>query len=332
MILVVVNHVAAEYFGVSYNHSNIHYYISQFMLPLFFFVSGFLIYKDNFNWNIKNSIIFLKKKITMLVISPFIFFCAYLYIKDYSFLDNLFNRWKAGYWFTFALFMYFIIYAIIQYIFKKLKINNVKVILPIYMGIGVFLYFNAVTQIMLKINIPETIIESLGTTNLLYFIFFLCGTLTRKYFTQIDYFFENQTNAITLCIVVFFLLNIFIDLTSSPKIIVKICGLILSLTSTIIVFSIFRKNKILFEKNNTPQRIIKFIGRRTLDIYFLHYFFLYKGVADIFPFFNKYQIPIIEFVCSLLISSIIISTCLFIGYILRLSPTLAHYLFGEKNK
>lgn len=80
MILVVLNHVAAEYFGVAYNPSNIHYYIAQFRMPLFFFVSGFVLYKKDFVWNITNSFMFFRKKNTSTDNIPVHFFlCVYLF-------------------------------------------------------------------------------------------------------------------------------------------------------------------------------------------------------------------------------------------------------------
>jgi fucose 4-O-acetylase-like acetyltransferase len=330
MILVVLNHVAAEYFGVSYNPNNFHYYIAEFRMPLFFFVSGFVLYKKDFVWNIKNSLSFFKKKIFVQIISPFIFFCVYIYLKDISFIDSITDKGKAGYWFTFTLFMYFIIYAGIQYIFQNTKIQKLQYIIPIYFIIGVFFYFNGVTQILLRTNTPETITGFLGTANLMYFIFFLIGTLARKYFEKFENILDKRYTM--FCILLsFFALNIFIDLTALPKIENKILNFILSLSGILIIFSIFRKNKTLFESNDAFPKLLKFIGRRTLDIYLIHFFFLYKGFADLFPFFRENQFPLIEICCSLLVTTLVISASLAVSYILRLSPYLAHYLFGAKK-
>ena len=331
MILVVLNHVAAEYFGVSYNHGNIHYYIAEFRMPLFFFVSGFVLYKKDFVWNITNSLKFFKKKILVQIISPFIFFCAYIYLRDMSFVEKFADKGKAGYWFTFTLFVFFIMYAIIQYLFQKLKIDKLKFIIPFYLLIGLFLYFNGVTQILLRLNVPECIIGTLGTANLLYFIYFLSGTLVRKYFTNFEAFLD-KSYTILLCILIFFTLNIFIDLTEVSKILSKIYNMILSITGMIIVFSVFRRNESTFKQNNPLSRVLKFIGRRTLDIYLLHFFFLYKGFSNIFPLFRENQFPLIEFCCSLLVTALVISGSLTVSYILRQSPILAHYLFGVKKQ
>ena len=330
MILVVMNHVAANYLGITYNPSNLYYYFSQIEMPLFFFVSGFVLYKKDFVWNIKNSLKFLNKKLFVQIISPFIFFCTYVYLKDLSFVDRITDRGKAGFWFTFTLFTYFIIYAIIQYILGKLKIQKTKHIIPIYLIIGIFFFFNGVTQVLSKFNVPVSITGTLGTANLLYFIYFLSGTLVRKHFTKFESFLDNSYTLL-LCIVTFFTLNIFLDFPSMPKIEHKIFSLILAMCGITIVLSIFRKNKSYFESNIGGGKILKFIGKRTLDIYLIHIFFLYRSFSEQFPLFSDNKYPLIEFACSLLITAIVISASLIISYILRQSPVLAHYLFGAKK-
>ena len=63
MILVVLTHVANFDFGVNViQDGNFHFYLKQFRMPLFFFVSGFLFYKNNFVWNLTNIKTFLSKK------------------------------------------------------------------------------------------------------------------------------------------------------------------------------------------------------------------------------------------------------------------------------
>lgn len=331
MILVVLNHVAAEFFGIQYESpGHIHYYFSEFRMPLFFFVSGFVLYKKDFIWNIRNSLKFLNKKLFVQVISPFIFLCTYVYVRDLSLFNSITGRGKAGFWFTFTLFTYFIIYAIIQYIFDKLRINKLKFIIPIYLLIGIFFYFNGVTIALSKLNVPDAVIGTLGTANLLFFIYFLAGTLTRKYFTHIETCLD-KSYLLLLCIVIFFTLNIFLDFTSISKFEMKVYKFILALSGITIVFSVFRKNKHLFESCKGGE-VLKFIGRRTLDIYLIHIFFLYRSFSEQFPLFSDNKYPLIELSCSLLITALVILASLVVSYILRLSPVLAHYLFGAKKQ
>lgn len=122
MLLVVVSHVSVFCLGLygsnTFSYGNI---LSEFRMPLFFFVSGFVFYKSNFVWNNVNSLSFLKKKIGVQVIFPLIFLFASAYTRNLQIDDMITDYQKGGYWFTFVLLEYFIIYILLQYL---LKITN----------------------------------------------------------------------------------------------------------------------------------------------------------------------------------------------------------------
>ena len=75
---------------------------------------------------------------------------------------------------------------------------------------------------------------------------------------------------------------------------------------------------------------LQFIGRRTLDIYLLHFFIIPVQLVDCFTVFRDHAIPVIELACSLLVSIVVIFVCLIIGEVIRLSPQMAHWVFGAK--
>lgn len=59
MTLVVIGHI----FAYCMNHGNIiNTELTNLRLPLFFFVSGFLVYKNDLVWNFRNMYSFLQKK------------------------------------------------------------------------------------------------------------------------------------------------------------------------------------------------------------------------------------------------------------------------------
>jgi hypothetical protein len=81
-----------------------------------------------------------------------------------------------------------------------------------------------------------------------------------------------------------------------------------------------------------PSSILKFVGTRTLDIYLLHYFFLPEFLL---PHANRLLAAIHSLLLPLPIlfaAIIVVALCLLTSYIIRLSPFLAHYLFGAKTK
>ena len=77
--------------------------MKEFRMPLFFFVSGFVLYKQETAWNTTYILQFLKKKNNVQIISPFLFFRACMYLSDKDIMTAIFSGAKEGYWFTFFL-------------------------------------------------------------------------------------------------------------------------------------------------------------------------------------------------------------------------------------
>ena len=100
MLLVVCWHIVyfskVRIFGVLE-------FFSLFRMPLFFFISGFILYKKDYVWNIFNSFKFLSKKFLVQIIPTVIFLSLYMFI----FSINTFTDRLNGYWFTNTLFEYF---------------------------------------------------------------------------------------------------------------------------------------------------------------------------------------------------------------------------------
>ena len=76
---------------------------------------------------------------------------------------------------------------------------------------------------------------------------------------------------------------------------------------------------------------IKFVGTRTLDIYLIHYFFLPRFLIACSPWFHAHS-SIVQFLTIMSIALIVLFLSLLVSYILRLSPFLAHYLFGATRE
>lgn len=170
----------------------------------------------------------------------------------------------------------------------------------------------------------------MGAINFCYFIFFIIGTLTKKHFNRIELTLD-KTETISILIILYFTLNIFGGPLKYMAGIGRIFELILNISGVFIVFSFFRKFEYIFTKNTYFANILKFIGKRTLDIYLLHYFFISYNLPEIFPYFKNNNLPLIEFTCSIIMAVLIIIACLTISSIIRLSPTLGHFLFGAKK-
>lgn len=98
----------------------------------------------------------------------------------------------------------------------------------------------------------------------------------------------------------------------------------------ILVFAYFRNYQFSFTEETRLGRILQYIGKRTLDIYLLHYFFLPRNLEPIGQFFSENVNPILEFIVSMFLSIVVVGICLLVSNIIRISPILGHWLFGVK--
>ena len=111
MLLVVYNHVLGNSFRIEPAFSFTNIFIT-FRMPLFFFISGFLMYKANRFRAGSEVSAFLKKKAVVQLVPTLIFTVVFCLVFRYSYSELWFEKAKCGYWFTITLFYFFAIYAI----------------------------------------------------------------------------------------------------------------------------------------------------------------------------------------------------------------------------
>ena len=121
MILIVMTHVAGFSYGGISGFSWSSFFVT-FRLPLFFFISGFLMYKEGRVWSANTTFDYLKQKAKVQLIPFIAFFSLFIYINKVDFWPQLCSDLKYGYWFTFALFEYFAIYCIVMFLFTRIAL------------------------------------------------------------------------------------------------------------------------------------------------------------------------------------------------------------------
>ena len=319
MILVVLHHVALLCLHAG-GVTSVHRYLIQIRMPMFFFISGFVLYKANVVWDTKQVISFFRKKIPVQLLSPFVFIALITHSRGISVIDASFDASRLGYWFTFVLFIYYVFYAATKFCVR----NNYADIILLVIGMAFFTVVHP--TVYSAIPLPDKVKGFLCIVNWNFFIFFVLGTLAKKYYSQFEKILDN-TPLLAICILIFFLVNGFMKLIPINN---RILPYFLSFPGLIVLFSFFRKKQAVFSKERVLGRTLQYIGRRTLDVYLIHFFLLPRQLKLIFNLFHDYPMPIIEGTCSLLIALIIVAVCLLIGEIIRLSPFLAHWVFGAK--
>lgn len=319
MFLVVYQHINAFMGGVAPYDSTWSEALTAFRMPLFFFISGYIAYKV-LDWTPKTyfQLLFKKAKIQLIptVIFSLIFTSAfYSQTKIYA----------TEYWFTFVLFEFFLIYYTISFLTQKH--NNLKFILLLLLaGIGVMcLSFNIGRQ-------DCSIYDLLCLENVFkYFQFFVLGLIAKRY-ESITTKALNNTYINGIAIVVFVISLILLtnpSVLGIPIITKTIRSLILRYSGLFIVLSLFYRHREYFAANGRISRTMQYVGRHTLDIYMLHYFFINFGGSLAGKIHEIGYLPLEVFAIGSL-ALMNIALCLLLSQCIRNSNFLAKYLFGAK--
>ena len=328
MILVVCHHIAFWCFDnveLAYNE-----FFIKFRMPTFFFISGWLFFKVNRLWDKETINGILKKKFIVQII-PFLFFMLlYMYMFRGPDYQTTFES-KYGFWFTYTLFQYFVIYIATEALFNKKQSNKREFGVMLFMlvlSILAFYYENM--RFTYNLGICRQILTLLSFTKMKYIIFFWLGTFVKKNFASFIRFTDNQY-VIAICLCIFFVLAIHskpIYLSNNE---LRLLSFLLSgISGIIIVFTFFRKNEAYISKKNNFGKVLQFIGRRTLDIYLIHFFVLPYHIHQIGTWPTT-SYKLLDLVMFLILAFWIIAISLLISSIIRLSPFLSHYLFGAKR-
>lgn len=318
MILVVYSHVCHYCLGDKAMGFNDIFFL--FRLPCFFFISGWLFEKIGRQWD-KDTVKFVVKHKFMVQIVPTMIFLLLL-APPPLFFSRL-GATKGGYWFTFALFEFFLLCII-----SERYLNKWGGLLAVIISILAFAYDICYNQYFKDLGLLTDALGFIGFVTWRYYLFFYIGTWVKRHF---DIFQKWISHPALICLII---LGFSITaLNPSPEngllaYTVFAVGGILGMT---MVFIFFRHFATAFSKQHWLGRILQYIGTRTLDIYLLHYFILPRFLLVYAPRLQEFDNRLLEFLVALSIAMVVVGGCLFISYIIRLNPILGHYLFGVKR-
>ena len=317
MILVVYSHVCHFCFGDSLLGYNGTFFL--FRLPCFFFISGWLF--EPVSQRPFRQIV--RKKFMVQIVPTFIFLL--LLAPPPEFFHQL-GAVKGGYWFTFVLFEFFILYMIIVRISTRWS-----VLMALAIALGSFVYARNYDSLKSMAEGWQLhVINGLGFASVTlwrFFLFFYIGAWMRRHFEAFIHW-TSKPVVIIIITVVFF------AIASTPHI-DNMCYemgrfYIGGITGMWMVFTIFRLSASWLQRLHLSSPL-QYVGRRTLDIYLLHYFFLPRFLMAYSPQLHANHDSMHEFLVIMLIALIVLLMSLLVSYILCLSPFLAKYLFGKTN-
>lgn len=327
MILVVYFHIAAYGFGsyeIGYNDI-----IERFRMPTFFFISGWLFYKAGRIWDRKTITGMIRKKFMVQIIPTVVFLL--LYLTMFNLLDiNSFGSDKKGYWFTFVLFEYFVIYILAEALLnrKDSTIGEMRVfVIMLLLSITAFYYAKYYTRYATELGTWKDILGFLSFVKIRHIIFFWFGTFVRRHFDQFIHLTNNRY--VTAILIVLFTAIIVWPVVLSINGVEYIAYLIAGLSGTVICFTFFRIHEQHFSQETWYGRGLQLIGRRTLDIYLIHYFVIPYDLVSMETWL-QYHHNTLFVPMALILALWVVIISLVISSFLRVSPLLAKYLFGAK--
>lgn len=332
MIMVVFSHVLLFSFGRQ-SVPSFNSLFSIIMLPLFFFISGFLM-NHRFRDDGKELFPFIKKKFNSVVI-PTIIFQSLFAIIFFGGAMLWVEKSKSGFWFTYTLFFFFLFFSVGDFLLSRVFKEKQM----LWAGVVAACMVYAFSKFSLSPSCPwadSPVSHFFGFANLQFYIFFYFGIVVGH---RREAFFKlfDDSKSMAVLIVVSVLLFVLLLVPSVRDSFIGICGFsafsvvksIFAFVGIMMIFCFFRRYERSFSKSTYVGWSLQYIGSRTLDIYLLHLFFIRFDLNMVGDFLSLHGNPILELVLGLAYSLLIIGICSVISNLLRCSDALAKLLFGK---
>ena len=264
------------------------------------------------------------------LIVPAMFFCGiYVLINKTDIIYCLTDKFKCGYWFTLTLFEFIIIQCLWDFIAKALNINDkrkIYIILSVVIALGI--YVLSMPTVSNRLGRVSGIV---GIPMLRYYMYFAAGQLIRL---NLENLFQYKYRDTLVFVIIFgFLLSAVYNWCFNVELsgpLFHVNFIIFELFALLSVFVLFYKKRTYFSSSSRVSKAITFIGRRTLDIYLLHYFFLPKDLSVFGHYFVNHPAPILELAFGGIVTILIVAVCLIVSEILCQSIFCRKWLLGAK--
>ena len=318
MLMVVYHHLIVMGMRDAGYNSPVNAVIRPIFMPLFFFISGYfsarLLQVDNSQ--IKNVVISKVQGLLIPTVVMFSFCLIYFRLNPYEFLVDSF---KCGYWFTWVLFVITLIFLFVSvFLPSRIKVGG-------QIMIGIILYF-----LGKRMNEGNVLVASLSLDFVcLYYIYYIMGIIVRVKEPLINGFLKNKW-----FLTVMFLLSVLPFFVS----VVGIKRDVLSCLQIFVLFVIFKFYAPYFDRNDGFGRCLQKIGKHSLEVYFLHYYLLFKidflcrwlsQLTSDYCFRSHSCIFVVEIVLVGVIAMAICYLCMMIKKILAVFPVITKLCFGR---
>ena len=327
MVSVVMVHVLVSGFGLNPERSALAILRGTFTLPLFFFISGFFLFRPLEEWTRQRIARALRVRGSALLLGTILFSTLFFVVMR---RENPFcwlrNANFVEYWYTISLFQIFIWYLVAVGIGKLAGRRLFRTV--------IFLAAAA------SVALPYTLWADsywcywwLNEKTALYFQYFALGMIVRRW--QKPFFaWLSRPYMLTLLIAAYvssliggWVYSATLE-ESCPAVLIFLREEASRLTGLLLVLRIFYNAREWFDGGSRLLRVWRLTGRRTLDIYFLHYFFIPR-MRWVGPYLKQGNTVIPELAGALAVSLVILAVILPLSRLLRSAPILRS-LLGAK--
>ena len=331
MMLVIIMHVPYAA-GVG---SNVYTTLIGWMfMPLFFFISGLVMYNPKRKWQLKNWGTYVVQKFVQLIVPTSVVFLLLCGVYRYDILEQLFHPMKAGCWFTITLFGFIVAYTLFEWLVQGDKISETwKTILLVVTAFGL-------SFVVAKVRLWKGVFgdgvmvyyNAFQISKWSYFQYFVLGVLVNKYKDDLKRWIAiplmSAMSFVVWMIIAILRIQVFDTIYAVPYI-AAIMNLLYVYASIILVAMIFYHYRNWFVTNKFGVIIAK-VGCNTLGIYLLHYFFLWGEYRFLVDFYSTNPTPMIMFLIYVLIAALILIASMMLIKIIKVSPLLSQLILGKR--
>lgn len=316
ILLVICGHVQFLGMRIEAYDSVSTLMLYSFNMPLFFFVSGYLTFKENALGKVAG----LKKignKFVFLVIPAIVFYCFSKLQESGGGIFDFLSGGLGKYWFTFTLFEMFLIYYVVNWISKSKRMLVVLLTILSVIGVGYLSFFSQYEIAFLDFNRLTK-----------YFQFFTLGVFAKMFVWQYDGLMRNEYLK-AVAIVSFFGLLFSLYQIEMPSVLFHFLrDIVLRYLGLYIVISLFYCRQEVFNAESRLNKLILKIGQNSLAIYLLQYFFMpdFSAFPTWLEGLDWLSIYAISFAYTIFITTL----CMVFIELLSNSVFVKKYVLGKK--
>lgn len=314
ILLVVMGHMYL--FSMHPNDVFIGKMIQSFHMPLFLFLSGFVISTPpDFN-KIKN-------KCRKYILPMFVFGTSFsLYIQQCFTLETLGSAFKFvlgesknGYWYFLSLTMFYLTLPLLGMWKKRLKFMELTAPLVLYVTFYIGWRKGGSLGEVLSLEHAAC-----------FYPFYVLGYLSRKY--DLVAMLLKRNMIFTMALAVYVVLFNLEDGLMPHDIYSMLTRFIAPTMAIIMVLFVFVKR----ENTSSPiERQLSLLGKETMSIYVLHFFIVYKiNLSVLCPLFADNSNTFTQLVLVTMVSVVVSYSSLYIGKLIKTSDIIRKYIYLEK--